>query len=521
MVVLLVGILAIVRIFPPGFASVRRSEAVTLAGRLAQQEMERWTANSENLPEGIVPIGTDGTILSHQYPGPPIDNDNAVSIRRIIGETTRIPFGGWSSTPGNGSTYMLAFAPINTSTAIAVRGGNLTRRVIDSSATDGTQPWDYLSPFQYGIDYEDKKIVFPVSGQARDYWLSVSWIEHEGSAENYRSATNILISVPGGTAVWLPILVPVTTGVTDWELDDGSDTVCRGFINIGSNSWSSDPYEYKLLNDILGVISFNPNGYVQKEFGRPLEARIDYDILDLGIIHEDRVVPVSAPYQIRTTLKMLREKDYDDWLGISLDGGATHLDVIVVDLETGLYVTNVTFNDIDYKAGVIDLQDNIDLYGGVSVPSAGRNLRVLYKTVLDWSLQFQKAYNVYSRVYANSDGTMLLDYRSYAIHSGNPDRLWFSACNSNNTISVTYEWDDSGTTKKVVGECNRTGELRDLSNPWPPGTVKYTYITLKHVPTRIFTVNGVSVRARALWRDTDRWRNVDLDTTLLRKAASY
>ncbi|MGC8864068.1 MAG: hypothetical protein ACP5R5_15025, partial [Armatimonadota bacterium] len=52
MVVLLVGIMTIIQMFPTGFCVVRAGESQTIATRLAQQELERWKSMAANLPVG-------------------------------------------------------------------------------------------------------------------------------------------------------------------------------------------------------------------------------------------------------------------------------------------------------------------------------------------------------------------------------------------------------------------------------------------------------------------------------------
>src|SRR2546427_4891389 len=56
LVLLLVGILSVIRLFPGGFLINQRTEQETLAGRLASQELNRHANAVENLPDGIVPV---------------------------------------------------------------------------------------------------------------------------------------------------------------------------------------------------------------------------------------------------------------------------------------------------------------------------------------------------------------------------------------------------------------------------------------------------------------------------------
>lgn len=56
MVVLLVGIMTIIRIFPSGFNINRQTEMSTRAAALVNQEMERFVSSSANLMDAIVPV---------------------------------------------------------------------------------------------------------------------------------------------------------------------------------------------------------------------------------------------------------------------------------------------------------------------------------------------------------------------------------------------------------------------------------------------------------------------------------
>jgi hypothetical protein len=68
--------------------------------------------------------------------------------------------------------------------------------------------------------------------------------------------------------------------------------------------------------------------------------------------------------------------------------------------------------------------------------------------------------------------------------------------------------------RKIVGESHRASDALDAYGGAPS-----TYLDLKETPVRIFSVIGISARARVIWRDSERWRHVDLDTTLVRKPA--
>jgi hypothetical protein len=547
MVILFVGILTIISLFPPGFLSVKQAQNLTFAGRLAQYEIERWKNNVDNLPDGVLAIDAAGNVLNDQYPGPPITADNAMAFRRIVGETTRIPFGGWSTGPESGSLYVLAFAPIENSAGhpLAIRGGSLTRRVMDAQDNNGPDAWDLLRGFQYAIDYNDQgelpQVCFPVANEPRTYYVSCSWWSQGTNGPEFNTTLNMKIDVNPGVGAWVTLPIPVAAS-SFLGMEKYSDIASRGFVDVTGGNWSTtDPYQFKLIDPILGIISFNPLGYTQTEFGQALQARIDYDILDPQIIHEDKRIPthdstqpVGDPYYVNLSLGNIKQAGQT----IEIDGSTYQglpsaappgPDIVAVDLESGRQVA-ADHLALQYKDGIVkitpDTNGAITLLpvpgsGGsdVEVSPAGRNFRFLYKAEGDWSVQFQKAYIEYERNYGG-----VLDYKSYFVDGSNPNRLWFSAINGNCSISVEYEYLDNGDTKKAIGETHKTSDILEAN---PSGlqnssgnVIHWTYIDLAHPATRIFSVNGISARARVVWRDGEKWRHVDLDTTLVRQKSS-
>lgn len=522
MVILFVGILIILQLFPPGFSSVRSAENMTIAGRLAQAEMERWKNNTANLPDGIIPIHDDSTAWDELFPGPQMNDDNATAFRRVIGETTRIPFGGWDPSSSDGSIYLLAFSPVviaPPASPFAVRGGSLNRRIGDSS--DAYFPFN-LKPYQYGIDYTGPNgfpmVCFHPENYTRMFYMACSWWENATGSPKYHTTTTIAVSVAPNTS-WIQ-LQPLSGGVpiplaNFGGFDQYSDTCSRGFIEIPKTSaWSTDPYEYKIIDAMMGIIAFNPLGYSRTEFGRNLEAHIDYDILDLQIIHEDRRIPpasVGTDSYINLALKHIKETSVSgegNYHGLPIGGGT---DVEAVDIETGYHVDGGLA--LRHKDGRVQIPSNLTLQRPdgtiITVPSVGRNVRFFYKAENDWSVQFLKAYSRYERADAAP-----LDYKSYYVDNSLPDTIWFAACNGNHTVSVDYEYDDSGAVKKVVGEAYQVSDTPAIQ-PFSGG-IEWVSVQLKHIPTRIYSVNGISAKARVLWRERDRWRRVDLDSTMVR-----
>lgn len=236
MVVLLVGIFTFVRIFPTGFEVLQMSANETVAHRLAQAEVEFWRKNSENLPEGIVPIRpgppgysqfepaarpndfTSGTgaygdfstlrdDVRSQLSGNVSEGEidrwvGANRQRRILGEITRIP----APSPVEGgseqfaSVYTLAYAPIDwvpggnpsdqhiADQYLQIRGNPLESVDITGLAGDAlTQALLALDQRQYGINYRDAVVYFPRSNRPRYFLASYSYRTTDGGLKTVRA----------------------------------------------------------------------------------------------------------------------------------------------------------------------------------------------------------------------------------------------------------------------------------------------------------------------------------------------
>lgn len=330
MVVLLVGILTIVQMFPAGFGVVKAAESETIATKLAQAEVERWQNMPENLPDGILPI-IDDTVQNDQNPGPifylfKVDNttgdyekdssgdyipDNVLNIRQVVGETTTIPIASYFETGGGtayGSRYALAFAPIdvklnsqNTYDGLKVKSGDMGRVVSDSN--------DYppsLKLGRYAVNYDiiqvgNKpafRIAVPDTDDSHIYYVSYSyWASEKGASDwTLYSALDQEVN-PDPDGKWIDVVIDPPSGCTVEEMEERTDTCARGFVQV--SSWSG-PYEFTLADSILGVIAFSPYARNTTEYTaagkKPIIARIDYKIYDPRIIREDRVVPSPNEY---------------------------------------------------------------------------------------------------------------------------------------------------------------------------------------------------------------------------------
>ena len=578
-VVLAVGILTVIRLFPPGFLVNRNSELLTFGTRLAKQEIARYTSASANLMDAVAPvvpvaagggyafqIDTDVTpddvsdARASLYGADPYYFSNVNKVRRIMGETVRIPLP--SPTPGGqGAVYVLSSGPFmdvnwsGTTRSIFISGLPLLRRI--EEASDPSTPFVY-GPSMYAIDYNDGKIAFAPVPYDREFVLAYSYTD---SGNSVQSVVDQVLSVPAGSAGWLdlPTLGPV---VPD------SETCSRRFVELATlTAWSeTDPYQFKMLSPRIGgatgvanvgVVAFNPAGrsYTERTpYGfKPLMAKIDYDVLDWRILHEDRPMPATGPYRVSLALKGIKrmgdyEADQSLYTGLFRDS-TVPVDVLVYDLASGSEVPSTEYS-VDYREGTIRFGDT---FGALHASGA---FRVYYKAHGDWSMQVMKAPSSLRRS-ATADvgfGAYFLGYVPYGPSGAPRPAVLFALTEAGKTINVRElnYLDASGGLHRVANASFRVNEDRSRfqtvsvggaqrlltwaylpdSYPdavyWPfvDGTVNTSYSEPVQ-PT--VGVQGVSLRSRVMWNNgttssrtngdntfKTRWRKVDIDTFLLR-----
>ena len=577
--IFVVGILTVVRMFPPGFRVVKQSESVTLANRLAQSELERLKGTSANLPVGILardPSVLDGVITGispddlTDLPGTSGDPyyTDVNKFRRIYAEATRIPspidYNVPNTSPGDplreNSIYVMSFSPVDPNRPIVVRSGPMRRRGVPESGRS------VRSTSEYAIDYNAAKLYVRPLSYPREYVINYSyWTKANGRPE-LRPVLSAVVVVPAMTGNSttdgiVDIPRPADTGFM--YIDSGSDSLHRSFSLIANNvPWDTgNPYQYKIFDQVRGVIGLNPAGHGYEEttqWGRvALTAYIDYDVLDWHIIREEKklpdasLLPSAADLSMRLTLRFVKnaglpnvappaqpatvEYNGDTYAGLS---AGLPFSILAIDIQTGEWFyeeTQISSGqwafEVNYKDGIIKFHPGL----------AGRTFRVYYRAEGDWALQVFKAYETYRRSYNFSPQSAApLDHREWfgsmsnagdgVPHFDGP--IHFARCYDGMSVAIDYTYriangnnfsryffveGDSYQTDKALGASNtcaidprvRVAKLRECD----PSEVQVTRIT---------RVYGVSVGARVIWREGSRgfrpgkWKNVDLQTYLLR-----
>ncbi len=190
LVVLLIGIMAVLSLFPPGFLAILKTAQKTNALSLVNQQLESeknqtsspesivsliqhsdgtFTVDKDALPDNIVDFTSNNMPIGTATGTDPYSISNINRFRRIIGETFRVPISTSNANKVYGGTYMLRFGPVanqfdvtRNTDKIAVYGAPMERIEMSSTPTPSNpDPRPVLkNGSQYGIDYDNARIAF-------------------------------------------------------------------------------------------------------------------------------------------------------------------------------------------------------------------------------------------------------------------------------------------------------------------------------------------------------------------------
>jgi prepilin-type N-terminal cleavage/methylation domain-containing protein len=231
LIILLIGVLAIVRLFPQGFAAITRTGDMTIGSALAQQQLDNQK-NQLSVPDAIVAFNPITLAIdpnrrpddiTDYNPGDaalggkdPYFWSNVNITRHIIGETFRIPGPSTNALGVYGAVYALQLGPVENALApgspntdsLQVYGAALERTEQSSVPTiNQPNPTAVLrNEAQYAIDYNNFMIAFyprvknPARAVAsRQFILSYDYYTNGGGVigQNYApKSNNTVITVP-------------------------------------------------------------------------------------------------------------------------------------------------------------------------------------------------------------------------------------------------------------------------------------------------------------------------------------
>jgi len=456
-VILLVGILAVVQVFPRGLQLLGVERSKTVMTNLIRGEVERLRGRVNQLPDMILPVryvwtGSDVRIEvdSNRNPNemgpfsPRIDANGLVldaggqplgawqylsgpnTFRRVIGEGGEIPAPRYIGAT-YGSLMSLQFAPIVFNPFyeqfFIVYGNDLNRRW---GAPNGGR----VRPYVYYVEEADEPtatIYLPQGPVARNYRLAMTAVVNNGTANEHREVLDIVVPVPAGAGYSVfPLGDPAWVGTgTFLGVDYDTVRVARIFDQVGAfgaGTPDDTAYQYQLVDATLGLLVFHPDShkYTETRGNRrvPLVARVNYDVYDWRIIKDEFRVSESVPAEHRLKLQNLLHRNSqgpDSKLHVGLNvfvtdelGGTENRDFILMDLDTGGIYSKASLN-VDYSQGLVEIldADNNPANGvqaqlwypgaasSVTVDASGRLVRALYQATGEWAVQVTKAASVY------------------------------------------------------------------------------------------------------------------------------
>jgi len=303
LVVLVIGIFSLVRLFPIGFGSILYGEGVTRGNAIARAELERVRAAAGNMADGVVPIHPEFGIVDVSlpkgieflpYPYPPVPGvppdprfSDLNRFRRIFGESTKVPAPTSESpyspivNPTTGereaiSLYSVQFSPIYSDSRLLVYSGTPLERVVMDRMPDDTEIRE-LGEGRYGVDYRNALLYFAPVPYERRFRLDYSFTVPQGGNTFYRAS-----SVPDACIYIGPNemrfdmraeprnmppdcrFIPLPR---DAQLEVEEEQVYRAFRRVPNAVPFSriDPYEFKVLNTVTGLMGFNSLGAAARE----------------------------------------------------------------------------------------------------------------------------------------------------------------------------------------------------------------------------------------------------------------
>lgn len=347
-VILTVGILAVIQIFPKGFQVLSQTRAASQAAAIARAEGERLKAMSDKVPEAILPVNVVGGSLvvdstlspddlsplgdeittagvltrGGEVIGPWGRFSGANKFRRILGESAVLPSPRRVGATDFGSLMLLEYGPVDTAVVDGLDLGLLVTTsplnelgdaptdlafVEDSIYATGSSfgPFDY---FTQGLNGADPSLYVP-AGTAEGQVAIRLAVTSVVAGQAVRTELRALLATVGGrlaegqlSKISLAPLVTARLGAGTYLLDPNSLRVAYRYRRLAGTTafGADDPFTFKLLSAGTGALLFNPvlsGTQISRGTGRePLGATIDYTVADWRNLRADvRVTDAASP----------------------------------------------------------------------------------------------------------------------------------------------------------------------------------------------------------------------------------
>lgn len=552
-VVLLVGVLAAVNLFPPGLDAIEFNRKRTVAAKLAELELERWKLRRDSVPLAISCVRGGSmyaleptVIFDPESLTPNEDNpawlpDSVHQVRTVIGEPVVLPSDATDVQTASGGRIRIIQLPIVRLAFTPV--GHLFNPPFDSPGSGNyREPFIiYTTPYkrvdstdllaqapasadreQYYIDYSSGTVSFDhVEEYERSFRIEYSWLDKRGQTGPLvqRQWIEIVDVAPGEDTVRRPKQLAAPEPFEDengngrWDDAEpftdfngngvrdgregfqgivwGSERVHRAFKRMESTAELTAPGSYFVDKGALySGRSDLSLSFPAEEAGK--RVLIDYRVRDWQILREEKTVPDDG--KVKLLFSHIRPDDFTIGARIATPQPVdpdVGAAVIALDLESG--------NRLIGHPGPPDASHvQVDYLTGTLTfdPSAiGRTYRIHYRAVDDWTVQVSKAASEYSQSFSGAPG-----FRSF-VWDGIGPRLFFSPADAGAEVAVDY-WvqPTAGVRRPVSGEVFRLSTPANLATPQEGSSISLRLPSGTQVaPGMPLRIRGVSLRVRVLW----------------------
>lgn len=465
-VILIFGIYAVIRIYPPGLSIIQEGSKKLVASRVAGSLVEQMQGGRLALPEAI--ISPNNPFLS------PKDVPNHLRQQRyILNERVQLP----APVTGGYIPYLLQHGPADPAVAVDVISGLYRKVPFAELAQDG------VDRERYAVDNATGQLAFDVVPYDRVFNVRYIWMDTNGQLHPQIEP----LTVPRNQQ---RVQVSAAGNIAFAGLVDNSESLYQVYINAGnalSPASPPNPAEF-LANFDYGVLYFHP-----ADTGK--RVRVSYATAGWQILREDALITdAGGAGQVRLTFDFLDDPNNPD------DPANPPIPVRVVERATGAPVPPQRYV-VDYRNGILFFP----------ATDVGKEVRVFYQTLDKWGVEWIPASAFYE------PGLTLNPpppdaYRRYAatIDPANGQTvLGFMPSEGGKAVRVDYL------------DANRVpinGELYSIPFAPDPNTglcqirLRRPIAQTNGVPHRL-VVRGASLKFRILWRNEDgKLKNMDVDT---------
>ncbi len=520
MVVFLVGILAIAQVFPGGFRILNSSRDRSVADAYTKSLTAAIEGDSNLLPDAVLPVpmtAVNGGVIP--LTRSPFDtslfNESAATFNpdgTISYAGTNVGYYAYFEGPNvfDGVAGIPITIPANpSSAAILPYGPTFQTAAVNTNIALFSAPFVVIQA-QPTVNVPQPGQVFLTNASNGNALLQIPILPNTGTTPNFALSASIYVMNGGVTTrmrlyqVMVPtatigtvsngyLNIPMSelapTGTTFLSVDPESVAVQRQFDALPTPTTPftpGDPYQYGVLNALMGTLQFNPAASTYRVLAAngeqmPLQALAYYTVLDWGILSDNvqlqldqQTYRLSIP-AVQVIGDLLADKV--SYKGLELPNfgaSATPVpsDIVFVDAQTGgLLMYNPTAQSdptqsdftVDKSAGWFQVNPALLTTGlqeylpdpttatgfsstPTTVPVSGLQIKVYYRAKNNWMRQVLPAPSTFSQ------NTTLQNPTDYVV--GNNTRIYFPPMMAGQKVSLdqVYYQNGSGYVQQIQGQ---------------------------------------------------------------------